>query len=560
MLSVELIRAKLDQCFPYPKPRAEQVKALDQLAPWIYKLFTNKFSHLYFGCDAPTGIGKAGLAVTVASAISQLLGDYAAEYKIDSRNSWDEDEEREPSHPYQIWVVTQNKLLQDQYQKDFKDQLFDFRGLDNYKCYMDKGKTCGQSKCGRIYKKGETYPKACTHQCEYDEVKREAKFAPILSLNSAKAFTLLKDPKFPKPTMVVYDEGHGVESALDNEASFSITPKGLDELNLQFETFFHNLLSVEEIFEGLEKLKPHLTSKFKFEKGLPVNSRDPKLIRKLEGRLLKIDEILKGPEQGINYVSCSGEFVDLRPVKVYPLFRKVFKFPTLFLSATLLSQRGFISMTGIKDEELDWFSIGSPFPKENRPIHNFWRFGSRAINFQNMSEELPNLISRVREILDKHPTEKGIIHTHTYKIAESIYNELFPMYGQRLLFPRTAMEQKEILSAHEKSKSTVLISPSMTEGVDLKDALCRFSVLCKVPYLPLNDPIVEARMGEDSEWYSYKTAMTIVQAPGRGVRSMTDHAVTYLIDPSFSGFINRSRHHFPDWFLEAIQKGYRGTV
>jgi Rad3-related DNA helicase len=98
----------------------------------------------------------------------------------------------------------------------------------------------------------------------------------------------------------------------------------------------------------------------------------------------------------------------------------------------------------------------------------------------------------------------------------------------------------------------------MTEGVDLKGDLARFSILCKVPYLPTQDPVVQARMEYDQDWYAYKTAMTIVQAPGRAIRTETDQAVTYLIDPAFQGFLRRNQHLFPAWFLDSLQKGYSG--
>jgi len=381
--------------------------------------------------------------------------------------------------------------------------------------------------------------------------------APILLLNVAKALTLLKDPSQPRPLMMIFDEGHGVEAALDNQASVVIDGDLLNKLDYRFERYFQEF-DVDAIEVGMQKLMRTVGADMELEYSLPPDVRDSKKYKRLESLAMKVGGVLESIEQGIQFVSCSEEKVDLRPLKVHMLFERTFQFPTLFLSATLLSKGGFCSMTGLDPEEIDWFSADSPFPLPNREIFYFWRMGAPAINFQNKARELPALLDRIQQMLDLHPDEKGIIHTHTYQNAIDITGKLGSKYGRRFLFPKNAGEQKEFLEKHARSKNTVLVSPSMTEGVDLKGELCRFSGMCKVPYLPTNDPVVSARMEADSNWYAYRTAMTLVQAPGRGVRSMDDYCKTYFLDPGFQQFIARSRHLFPKWFLDSIVKGYKG--
>lgn len=545
------VREILSSSFPFKTPRKEQEAALDALSEWLNRLYIQGFRPSFFGVDAPTGIGKSPLAITLARAVLTLLKQFNEEFH-------DGEDDEEPSSP-KVWIVTLNKLLQDQYQRDFQQYVFDFRGLDNYQCYREPGKTCGQASCGRISApKGETPnpPRNCSKDCEYDEVKAEALKAPILLLNVAKALTMIK--MGIRPDFMIFDEGHGVEAALDSEASVSLDPSTMSKLKLQFESYFHDLSDFEKIKPGLEKLNKSCAVILNEEQDKDANSRDIRRLREAERLYTKCEQLLGDVKEGIEYVSCSRDKLDLRPLQVNRLFQRTFEFPVLFLSATLLSKKGFSSMTGLKDEELGWFSCNSPFPLSNRPIYNFWRMGAQSINFNNEKFEMKNLILRVAEVLDKHPNEKGIIHTHTYRYANEIYQNLYTKYGSRLLFPKTAREQKDILERHARSKNTVLISPSMTEGVDLKDELCRFVALCKVPYLPMNDPVVIARKDANPEWYAYKSAMTIVQAPGRGVRSESDHAITYLLDPGFMRFFAQNGHHFPKWFSDSLVKGYRG--
>jgi Rad3-related DNA helicase len=99
---------------------------------------------------------------------------------------------------------------------------------------------------------------------------------------------------------------------------------------------------------------------------------------------------------------------------------------------------------------------------------------------------------------------------------------------------------------------SVLISPSMTEGLDLRDDLSRFQVICKVPY-PFLDPYTRKRMEIDDKWYQLKTALTLVQATGRSVRSATDYANTYILDSAFEQFLLRNADILPNWWKDAIQ-------
>ena len=102
-------------------------------------------------------------------------------------------------------------------------------------------------------------------------------------------------------------------------------------------------------------------------------------------------------------------------------------------------------------------------------------------------------------------------------------------------------------------KDTVLLSPSMSEGVDLKGDLSRFQILCKVPYPYLGDPIVKKRMNKRSSWYPLQTAKTVVQSVGRSVRSMDDQAVTYILDQDWDRFFGKNKHFFPADFKKALR-------
>src|SRR5271167_1593760 len=93
-------------------PRPQQDQALHALSAWVEQNKPGAIS--FFGCDAPTGVGKSFLALSLAKAYQKQYGG-------------------------QVWIVTQNKLLQAQYMKDFPDDLYLLMGLDNYQCFSDHG-------------------------------------------------------------------------------------------------------------------------------------------------------------------------------------------------------------------------------------------------------------------------------------------------------------------------------------------------------------------------------------------------------------------------------------
>jgi Helicase C-terminal domain len=57
----------------------------------------------------------------------------------------------------------------------------------------------------------------------------------------------------------------------------------------------------------------------------------------------------------------------------------------------------------------------------------------------------------------------------------------------------------------------------------------------------------------DPAWYQWRTALTLVQATGRSVRSSSDYAITYILDADFARFIAKNRKCLPRWWLDAIE-------
>jgi len=219
----------------------------------------------------------------------------------------------------------------------------------------------------------------------------------------------------------------------------------------------------------------------------------------------------------------------------------------LFMSATLLDSDKFLESLGINGQESGSMKVPSPFPVSNRPILHVPMGRMVAKEIDNT---LPVIASAVEKILQQHKGEKGIIHTHSYKISNFIKNNV---KSRRLLFSDSS-NRDEILKKHLNSKkATVLVSPSMTEGVDLAGEASRFQVLCKIPYPFLGDKLVKKRMNKWKWWYSFQTTKRIIQSLGRSVRSETDSAVTYILDSDWTRFYRNNSLLFPKDFKDCLK-------
>lgn len=149
---------------------------------------------------------------------------------------------------------------------------------------------------------------------------------------------------------------------------------------------------------------------------------------------------------------------------------------------------------------------------------------------------------------------EGVVahNCHSYKIASYIKKHI---KSKRLLMHETN-DRDEVLAKHMASKDpTILLSPSMSEGVDLRQDASRFQIVCKVPYPYLGDKLVSKRMHKWTWWYPLQTAKTIVQSVGRSIRSVDDHAVTYILDSNWESFYNKNKSMFPPDFDSCLKRG-----
>ena len=133
----------------------------------------------------------------------------------------------------------------------------------------------------------------------------------------------------------------------------------------------------------------------------------------------------------------------------------------------------------------------------------------------------------------KFSDQRGMIQTGSYAFAKQLYNDAPLNVKQRMLLYNGSREKTTCIKIHELSDNTILVGPSLNEGIDLPGELCRFIIIMKVPYPSLADKLVKEKMKLFPLWYNSTTSNDIIQGIGRGVRFDGDWCVSYILDACF---------------------------
>jgi Rad3-related DNA helicase len=167
-----------------------------------------------------------------------------------------------------------------------------------------------------------------------------------------------------------------------------------------------------------------------------------------------------------------------------------------------------------------------------------------------MDQNLPKIIDLIEQIANNHKGEKGIIHTHSFAITRAVQSRL---QGKRYLYREEGTTNEAIVREHSFRKDdTVLVSPSLTMGLDLKGDLGKWQIIVKLPYPPLGNKRIKMLFEKDPEWYKMKMFITLIQAAGRCTRTKDDESVTYILDGLSGKVIAENRDILPGYFFARI--------
>lgn len=251
---------------------------------------------------------------------------------------------------------------------------------------------------------------------------------------------------------------------------------------------------------------------------------------------------------------------------------------------------------GVNSNSVKLIKIPSSFKKELRPIYvvsdrNLTDYSSKSggefdykteLGTRKFVNETVNMVNWVRnDIMSKYKIQPNIIvHCHSFDIARRIAE-----YGH--------IDDRWIINLSEKNpyvvnrnsgiyvngvdkismmntvgsnpdSGLVIVSPSVTEGVDFRDGLARAQIILKHPIPNIMDPYIssimkgisEIELEKDSNALSRMIYTTIVQQYGRVMRSPSDWGITYILDQRTVADINEMVNGSRKWQKSRMNADY----
>jgi Rad3-related DNA helicase len=531
-------------------PRPEQLRLLDALSEVVADAPEDAGTPRVVLVEAPPGVGKSHLAMTLAR--------------------WSGD----------AYLLTSQKLLQDQYEREFGDALQLVKGRENYLCERVPPPArvpTSQGICRR--------PRGPMCQCPYARAKLAALNGPIFCTNTAYFLTLRQwqREQLRRRRVLVVDEAHTLEAQLVRVFTASFAPdqmkawfggllprfRSADDYRVLFEEHVTRLDAELRLIDGrLDTLRP---PGFGDEDLLsyPLTAEEQELLEQrdsLESALTRLHFFLDAPDTEwiVRYPAADlGAALELVPLTVSAMAPSLLwdAADIVVLSSAFMGRREIIAAYfGLEPDAVHALGSGSPFAVDRRRI-DYRPVG--VLSKATLPELEPALFDAIAEILAAHRGEKGLVHAASYVAARRLLAHLAdraPEQHRRVIFVESSEAKRRALEQHRASPlPTVLLSPSLREGVDLPDDFLRFQIVTKMPYPDLGDPWTAARQQRDPRWYALETAKALVQAYGRSCRHAGDHGVTYILDGQFARFVQRYRPLLPAWFREAAEPALRAA-
>jgi Rad3-related DNA helicase len=529
------------------EPRKEQIEALNFIKNNIRK------GKKYMMLNLPTGTGKSFLNIMFINWYLNYINDKA---KFD--------------------ILTNSKILQNQYTKEFSF-IASLKGKNSY--------VCDTYNCSCL--EGKEMNKALKRKCSncpYDAAIN-AWLSARISLTNFHLFNTfhLYLPSIinsKNSNVLIVDEADMYENIFCDFISVKISQRslkllGFDEASImsiyndikfiksvqQYVKFIKNkyIFCLELLKENLEEklCNPNLQD---FEK-----IRISKYITNINSTFETFSSLLKDVDD--NEENLNNWSLDINDEKDNKLFPKSFIIQpiwsykylektiwnnydhVIFMSGTILDRNIFSFLNGLDNKLTCYHEIQSPFKLKNRPI--YYLKGIGKMTFENKIETWINQKKYIYKIINKYKNVKGIIHTSTYEIANWVKEEFEK--NDRFIF-HTSDNKGEALLKHIKSdKPTIIVSPSMMTGIDLKDELSRFQIVVKIPYPSLNSNKIKQRIKENKDWYGFYTCSCLIQMYGRSIRNYEDWCNTFILDDSFSNILKYNYNYLPQYFTDAIK-------
>ena len=534
-------------------PRERQVQIINE----ILNEFIDKDKQ-YVVLSASTGIGKSLISLCVSELLSELTNEATKQNRPTS------------------FIVAHTNTLLEQYEKSYSHvtDMLRVNGSTNYSCEAfttNKLGATGEDCITNNASKTKSQISKCIN-CEYMTMKKRINKAKHIITNNAYIFTsLLYSDHLDERLITVWDECHSINNIYVDFLKIEILPyllkmyagqcssEGIHDLSdklLEFKTDIDNE-NIDETnyldrIDDLSIIYTEASSKFRemadierVDENFPAYKKFNKISKKFANLAQKIDDFF---ELGYEHVTdITSEKMIISPIFMKDMFSKVNNSSKhLFMSATI--DESYISQTlNLKSEDVGFINGGSIFKPSNKKIINCQL---PSLNYNNMKNQ--SLMSEVHEAVNSIVSEyddcKGVILATSFYQINNIKRNLkqhlsFNKINVKIFSQEKGMGLKDLLEEFINFKGpSVLISPSLFEGISLDHDLARYLIYFKSPYPSLGDKRNKYILNNYADLYEKTTVYKVIQGIGRAVRDVDDWCDTFLIDGNLKRLLN-SKHN-----------------
>lgn len=525
--------------------------------------------------EAPTGSGKSMIGILAAYAL----------YKLFNKKSY---------------ILVSDLSLYKQYEDDLirfdadafgqirTEQMFGcIKGKENYTCWKNSCSASqaacslqGMSVNGTMR---NNYEFSCAHNCKYMQDYIKAIHAPITLMTYQLYFiqrNYVEDAlfnginkNFPARDLVICDECHKLCDICQAHFAPTISTSRPDWMNA-IDKYLHNdshehvraaiirkmtmsdgdelMQAISEYAgyvrqyvmdnETIRKRLAHRTALSKIERlALASGNRARQEHCKLDDMLSFIGE-LKSSDYLVKTINESN--ISLNFIFDDIMLKKYFHSKSkceMLMSATIGNFGRYASLNGLDKSSCKAISLPSTFDFSKSPImfssHNKMSYAEKNTSIANIAEQ-------ASEICKENDVVRGIIQTGSYANTKALLEHLPKDVLDRCLIYNGAVEKRQMLDefverAKDPKDNSILVGPTLIEGLNFPDDVCRFQICIKVPYACLGSEYVKKKMQYVPGWYEYDVLNKLCQGIGRGVRHEHDWCKTYILDGCISYLVSK---------------------
>ena len=510
--------------------------------------------------EAPTGSGKSAVAMIAAYVL----------HKHYSKKSY---------------ILVSDLSLFDQYVRDIQKTCscaFGYiKGKENYICNANGCKvsqsTCslqGKSIMQLAYGRDSL---GCAWTCQYAQEYARAVRAPVTLMTYQLYFIQRnyvedavfngKNTNFPKRDLVICDEAHKICDICQAHFAPRISierpswmktidlyswPAASEDWRIAILGKIEMSATSDELLEAMEEYAGYVSKYCDANHSIRKKLTHTKHLSKRDKAALAAGNMARQEHCKLEDMSLfvrktksadclvkttDGDFITMNFVLDDMMLKKYFHEKSkceLLMSATIGDFSEYASLTGLGTESCKGIVMPSSFDFSESPV---FCSKSNKMSAKDKEESLPSIVEKTIKICEMHFGQRGIIQTGSYDNSKALREKLPRSILDRCVFYNENTEKQLALNAYTSKQDAILVGPTLIEGLNFPDDMCRFQICIKVPYAYLGNEYVKKKMEHVVGWYKHDAVMKICQGIGRGVRHEHDWCRTYIFDGCIQNLI-----------------------